>query len=254
MNRQEMPLKLKINEAAKLTGVTVRTLHYYDEIGLLKPSGVSETGYREYDMRDLEILQQIMFYRELDFPLSEIKELLKTPGYDKQQALKNQKELLLKKREHLDGLISLVNKTLKGEAHMSFKEFDMSEIETFKRVYAKEVKTRWGHTDAYAQSAERTKEYGVKEWNAINSESSDILRQFGESRALSPDSQEARLLVERWRSHISAHFYECTSEILAGLGDMYVSDERFRENIDKYGTGTAEFMANAIAVYCRDNE
>lgn len=247
MNKQEIPLRLKINEAAKITGVTVRTLHYYDEIGLLKPCCASGSGYREYDAASLETLQQILFYRELDFPLSEIKQLLEAPGYDKRQALQNQRDLLLKKREHLDGLISLVNRTLKGEAHMSFKEFDMSEIEAVKQAYAAEVKTRWGHTEAYAQSLEKTKEYGKEEWGRIKCESSDILRQFGEHRDISPDSEEAQILVERWCSHISAHFYECTTEILAGLGEMYMSDERFIKNIDEYGAGTAEFMAKAIA-------
>ncbi len=120
---------MKISKLAKLSGVTIRTLHYYDEIGLLKPSNVTEAGYRLYSIEDLEKLQQILFFRELDFPLNEIKEIMMNPNYDKLDALNNHKELLIEKRKRIDGLIELINKSIKGDKEMSFKEFDNSKIE-----------------------------------------------------------------------------------------------------------------------------
>ena len=141
---------MKINQVAALTGVTVRTLHYYDKIGLLKPSQVTEAGYRLYDGAALGKLQQILFFKELDFPLSDIKEIMTDPRYDKKEALLKQKELLLQKRDRLDGLIKLVENTIKGDMDMSFQEFDMTDIETAKSRYAAEVKRRWGTTSASA--------------------------------------------------------------------------------------------------------
>ena len=142
---------MKISEVAKLSGVTVRTLHYYDEIGLLKPNKITEAGYRLYSNEDLETLQQILFFRELDFQLNEIKEIMMNPNYDKNKALNKHKELLIEKRERLDGLINLIDKTIKGDNNMSFKEFDNSKIEENKNKYAEEVKNRWGNTDAYKE-------------------------------------------------------------------------------------------------------
>ena len=242
---------MMINEVAKLTGVTVRTLHYYDEIGLLKPNNVTEVGYRVYDEEALETLQQILFFRELDFPLSEIKEILTNPNYDKQEALIKHKELLTKKRNRLDNLIQLVDHTMKGEKTMSFKEFDRSEIEKSKKEYAAEVKERWGNTDAYKESAEKTKSYGKEQWEMLNKESGAIFQKFAASKDQAPDSAVAQELVKEWQAYITNHFYTCTKEILAGLGLMYVGDERFRKNIDQFGEGTAAFMSAAIEAYCK---
>ena len=142
---------MKISDVAKLTGVTVRTLHYYDEIGLLKPSEVTQAGYRVYNDTDLEVLQQILFFRELDFSLEDIRKIMQNPAYEKESALRKQKELLLQKRSRLDSLISLVDKTLKGEQDMSFRQFDTTEFEETKKKYAEEAKERWGDTAAYAE-------------------------------------------------------------------------------------------------------
>lgn len=242
---------MKINEVAKLTGVTVRTLHYYDEIGLLKPSTVTEAGYRLYEEDALETLQQILFFRELDFPLEEIREIMTNPNYHKQEALIKHKELLMKKRERLDNLIQLVDNTMKGESVMSFKEFDSSEIEKVRNEYAKEVKEKWGHTSAYKESVEKTKSYDKEKWELLTKESAAIFQEFANSKDQAPDSAEAQELVKRWQDYITNHYYTCTKEILAGLGQMYVGDERFTKNIDQFGEGTAAFMSAAIAVYCR---
>lgn len=242
---------MKINEVAKLTGVTIRTLHYYDEIGLLKPSQITEAGYRLYDDSALEMLQQILFFRELDFSLAQIREIVSNPHYNKTETLARHKELLMQKRNRLDDLIGLVDINLKGEKDMSFKQFDISEIEETKKKYAEEVRERWGDTAAYSESEKKTSAYDGATWQKISAQNDEILREFAENRSIAPDSAKAQELVQKWQAHITNHFYNCTKEILAGLGQMYVSDERFTENIDKNAEGTAAFMAAAIAAYCK---
>ena len=242
---------MKISEVAKLTGVTVRTLHYYDEIGLLKPDGVTEAGYRVYSDADLELLQQILFFRELDFPLEDIRRIMQNPAYDREDALRKQKELLLQKRGRLDRLIALVDSTLKGERDMSFRQFDATEIEETRRRYAEEAKQRWGDTAAYAEYEARSARTGDAQQRMLDGEGAELLREFGKRRALAPDSPEAQALVKKWQDYISASYYTCTKEILACLGQMYVGDARFTQNIDRNGEGTAAFMAAAIEVYTR---
>lgn len=241
---------MRISEVAKLTGITVRTLHYYDEIGLLKPSEITEAGYRLYSREDLEILQQILFFRELDFPLSQIKEIMNNPNYDKEEALKKQKELLIQQRQRIEGLIKLIEKRIEGDNNMSFKEFDMNEIEENKKKYAKEVKERWGTSKAYEESEKKTSSYNKGKWGDINQETSEIFKGFAELRNSDPGSEEVQELVRRWQKYITDNFYTCTNEILSGLGLMYVEDERFKENLDKNGEGTAKLMAEAIKIYC----
>ena len=241
---------MKISEVAKLSGITVRTLHYYDEIGLLKPSDITDSGYRKYSSEDLERLQQILFFRELDFPLNEIKEIMLNPNYDKNEALNKHKEFLIEKRKRIDGLITLIDKTIKGDNNMSFKEFDNSKIEENKRKYAEEVKNRWGNTDAYKEYEKKTSSYDGNSWNEINEGMVEILKEFADNREEDPNSDIIQSLVEKWQSYITSNFYNCTKEILSCLGLMYIGDERFKENIDKYGEGTAEFMAKAIEIYC----
>ena len=223
---------MRISEVAKLTGITVRTLHYYDEIGLLKPSEITEAGYRLYSREDLEILQQILFFRELDFPLSQIK------------------ELLIQQRQRIEGLIKLIEKRIEGDNNMSFKEFDMNEIEENKKKYAKEVKERWGTSKAYEESEKKTSSYNKEKWGDINQETSEIFKGFAELRNSDPGSEEVQELVRRWQKYITDNFYTCTNEILSGLGLMYVEDERFKENLDKNGEGTAKLMEEAIKIYC----
>ena len=244
-------MHLKINETAKLTGVTVRTLHYYDEIGLLKPNIITEAGYRLYDEENLETLQQILFFRELDFPLKEIKNIVTHPSFDRQEALNAHRELLLKKRRRLDGLITLIEQTMKGETSMSFKEFDMKEIEKTKEKYEQEVKERWGTTAAYAECSHKTASYGKDDWMKITENMQQIFTRFAQlkNKQLAPDSPQAKEAVKAWQTHITQHFYPCTLEILKSLGTMYVEDTRFKESIDKVGEGTAEYMAKAIEAY-----
>ncbi|MEG1206789.1 MAG: MerR family transcriptional regulator [Angelakisella sp.] len=241
---------MKINEVAKLTGVTVRTLHYYDEIGLLSPSEVTEAGYRLYDKTALDTLQQILFFRELDFPLAEIKEILHSPTFDRTKALQNHRSLLVQKQQRLKRLIALVEDTIKGDDSMSFKEFDMSEIEKAKQQYAAEAKERWGNSASYAEYEKKTSAYSEADWNGVDTEGNEIMKDFSRQLGEDPASPAVQALVARWQQHISARYYTCTNEILQGLGLMYTCDERFQKNIDQNGEGTAALMSEAIAIYC----
>ena len=238
---------MMIKEFADFTGVSVRTLHYYDEIGLLMPAFVDKTtGYRFYDEKSFLRMQEILFYRELDFSLKSIGEILSSPNYDKSKALTEQKHLLTLKKERLERLISAIDSAVKGENVM--KAFDNSEFEKYKT----EAKEKWGKTDAYREHAERTKDYSSGKWQDLTQGMDDVMGEFAlcMKRGAAPDSREAQDLVKSLRDYITRNFYNCTTPILAGLGQMYVADERFRSNIDRHGDGTAQFIQEAIAVYC----
>ena len=247
-------MKMYIKEFAKLTGVSVRTLHYYDEIGLLKPSAVDEqNGYRFYDERSLERMQEILFYRELDFPLKSISEILASPNYDKQKALTEQRRLLTLKKERLERLISALDSAVKGENTMNMNVFDNSEFEAEREKYAREAKEKWGSTAAYKESTEKTAGYSKEKWGEINSGTDSLISVFAEcvKNGAQPTDDVAQKLVKKWQDFITENYYTCTNEILSGLGEMYTADERFKENIDRHGEGTAEFMSAAIKVYCK---
>lgn len=248
-------MKLSVSDTAKLTGISVRTLHYYDEIGLFGPTFTTEAGYRFYDEEALAVLQEILFYRELEFPLKEIKNLLSMPDRDRQETLKAQRELLVLKRLRLERLIDLVDQTMKGGIDVSFKEFDQSEITAAREKYAREAKERWGESDAYKESEKRTSGYGEADWKKIFEETDEIFNEFAACVREGCQAEDARAqeLVRRWKDYITAHYYQCTDEILAGLGKMYAGDGRFAENINQAGAGTAEFMSRAIAAYCKGN-
>ena len=236
-----------IKEFAEITGVSVRTLHYYDEIGLLTPAFVDkDTGYRFYDENSLQRIQEILFYRELDFSLKSIGEILSSPNYDKNRALQEQKHLLILKKERIERLISAIDGAMKGENVM--KAFDSSEFEKYKA----EAREKWGDTDAYREHAERTKNYSKRQWNDLAKGMDRILEEFAlcMKKDETPDSEAAQNLVRMLQNHITENYYLCTNEILAGLGQMYVADERFRKNIDKHAEGTAAFIRDAIKVCC----
>ena len=239
---------MQIKEFAEFTGVSVRTLHYYDEIGLLKPAFVDRfTGYRYYDENSVIRMQEILFYRELDFSLKSIGEILSSPNYDKEKALKEQKHLLTLKKERLERLISAIDGAVKGENVM--KVFDNSEFEKYKA----EAQEKWGQTDAYKEHEEKTKDYSKEKWNNLAEDMDNIMQQFSlcMRNGENPDSNEAQTLVKTLQNHITENYYNCTNQILAGLGQMYVADERFKANIDKHADGTARFVVEAIGIYCR---
>ena len=240
-------MRMQTREFAELTGVSVRTLHYYDEIGLLLPAHVDEqTGYRFYDEAALLRMQEILFFRELDFSLKSIRDILSSPHFDKHKALAEQKHLLTLKKERLERLISAIDGAVKGENIMS--AFDNSEFETYKA----EAREKWGNTDAYKEHAEKTKAYSKEKWGNLAGEMNEILAAFAAcmNSGSAPDSAEAQNLVEALQGHISGNYYTCTKEILAGLGQMYACDERFKNNIDKHAAGNAVFISKAIEAYC----
>ena len=234
---------MQIKEFAQQIGVSVRTLHYYDEIGLLKPSEVDvQNGYRFYDERSLERMQEILFYRELDFSLKTIAQILSSPDYDKQQALTRQRKLLLAKKERLERLIDALDSLEKGEGFMKNNEY-----EKLKNEYAEEVRQRWGSTDAYKESQQRNTDF-----NKAAVLLDEVFEEFAELNrsGISPDNEAAKIQVEKLQRCITENFYTCTNEILAGLGQMYVADERFKNNIDKHGEGTAEYVSQCIKSFC----
>ena len=198
----------------------------------------------------MERMQEILYFRKLDFPLKEICAILADPHYDRQAALRQQRTLLLMKRDRMDGLVRLLEENLKGESTMDFKGFDKTEIENARRQYAAEAKARWGTTEAYRESQVRTAKNTQEDWDSQTEEMNAIFRRAAALRSGDPAGDEAQALVGEWQGFISCHYYTCSKEILSGLGQMYTADERFRENLDRFGQGTSGILSKAIAVYC----
>ena len=238
-----------VHEVSKITGVSVRTLHHYDAIGLLKPAKVTDAGYRLYDDTSLSRLQHILLFRELQFPLKEIKEILASPNFDPSEALTQQIELLELQYKHIGELISYAREIqTKGSLEMNFNVFDTSEIEQYKA----EAKEKWGNTAAYQEYAEKTKNKTDKDFTETAEQLTGIFAELGALKESSPASESVQEKIRTLQDFITEHYYTCTDEILKGLGEMYVGDERMKKNIDKAGgDGTAEFVREAIGVYCK---
>ena len=241
-------MMMTVNEVSKLTGISVRTLHYYDEIGLLHPASVLDTGYRLYDDENLKRLQQILLFRELEFPLKEIKKIIDISDFDTVRALENQIEMLSLKRDHLDSLIRHAKEMQKKEeAKMDFKAFDKSKLDE----YSKRAKEQWGETAAYKEYEEKAKNRTDGEEEKTGEGLMKIFTEFGKISDQYPSGKEAQTLVKKLQNYISSNFYTCTDEILSGLGKMYAAGGEFTENIDAAGgPGTAVFVNKAIESYC----
>ena len=244
---------MTVNEVSKLTGVSIRTLQYYDKIELLKPSGYTESGYRLYDVAELERLQQILLFKELEFPLKEIKDIIDAPDFDRNKALQQQIELLTMKKEHLENLIDFARgiKLLgvrRGVSKMDFAAFDKTKLDE----YAKRAKEQWGKTTEYKEFEEKTAGMSKEEEQAMVDEFMKIFAEFGQMIDLEPSDEKVQAQVKKLQEYITEHFYKCTEEILSGLGKMYTGGGEFTENIDKAGgEGTAEFTNKAIEIYCK---
>lgn len=244
-----------VGEAAKVAKVSVRTLHHYDEVGLLAPSGRSEAGYRLYTVEDLERLQQVMIFRELGFTLPEIREIVLDPDFDRTEALRAQRNLLAEKVRRTKAAIEAIDKRL-----MEMEEgIPMTEEESSKMFgelfdgfdpaeYEDEARERWGETDAYKQSAARTKRYGRTEWEAIKNESEANTKAYVAlmEAGVPADSPEAMAVAERGRQHISKWFYDLPVEFYANMAQIWVTDPRFTKNIDKAKPGLAEYSYAAV--------
>lgn len=240
---------MTVHEVSKISGVSIRALHHYDNIGLLPATEVTDAGYRMYDETALDRLQQIMMFKELEFTLKEIKEILDSPDFDRNRVLEQQIHLLELRKEHLENLIAFARgiKSI-GVGHMSFEVFDTRKIDE----YARQAKAAWGETEAYREYEEKSAGRSKEEQRSITVKMMEIFSEFGRIKDQSPNSEAAICLAKRLQEFITENFYTCTDEILLGLGAMYSGGGEMTANIDKAGgPGTAVFADKAIQAYCR---
>ena len=239
---------MTVNEVSKLTGVSIRTLQYYDQIGLLKPADYTESGYRLYDDAALEKLQQILLFRELEFPLKDIKEIVNRSDFDKTKALQQQIELLELKKEHIENLLNMCKYLkVRGVRKVNFTAFDRSKLDE----YARKAKEQWGNTPAYKEYAERSKNWTKDYESGLMADFTKLFEEFGAMKDMDPASAEVQAQVKRVQDFITENLYTCTNDILYGLSKGYVGGGELTENIEKMGgKGTAEFIYQATKIYC----
>lgn len=242
---------MKTKEVADLVGVSVRTLHHYDEIGLVSPRRVDENEYRIYTDENLSRLQQVLFFKKLGFKLSNIKEIIDNPGYDQKEALLMQRKMLLKEKEQLFTMINTIDLTLEemnGEITMTnqdrFKGIDFSNNQ-----YEQEARERWGDAAVY-KSDEKLKQMDTKE---VERRFNEIYTDLAAIRHIDPGSEEAQIEIRKWYVFLN-EMGDYSLEAFKGLGDMYVEDERFTKNIDKFGKGLADFLRRAMNEYYEQNK
>ncbi|MCM3744885.1 MerR family transcriptional regulator [Sporosarcina luteola] len=240
---------MRVKEVADLTGVSVRTLHHYDEIGLLVPDNVTEAGYRVYSDENLTTLQQILFFREVGFPLKKIKELLDSPSFNRLEAFELQRDMLMAKRKQLGTMIETIDKTLRserGEMTMTneekFKGFDFSS-----NPYEQEARDRWGDEEV-DKANKNVAKFGKETQEDMNR----IYYNLAELRHTDPASAEAQVAIGEWYTFLNK-IGDYSLEAFAGLGEMYVADERFTKNIDKFGDGLAVYMRDAMKIFADRN-
>ena len=239
-----------VGKVAELSGVTIRTLHHYDEVGLLSPGGRSAAGYRIYEDSDLERLQRILFYRELGFTLDEISTIVDDPHTDALGHLRRQRKLLTGRIDRLSAMVDAIDYEMEART-MDIPLTPEERLEIFGEFrpedYAEEAEQRWGDTDSYKESQRRVSSYNKEDWQQLKAEEEEIRARLAAAfeAGLAPDSEEAMAAAEAHRQHISRWFYECTYEIHRGLTEMYVSDERFRSNYDTKPPGLADFIRQA---------
>jgi MerR family transcriptional regulator, thiopeptide resistance regulator len=244
-------MALTVGSVAALAKVSVRTLHHYDELGLLKPSARSESGYRLYTDGDLERLQQVLFYRELGFSLDDIGQLMSDPDYDAALALADQRELLEHQLKRTQAMIALIDTTMmsmegviqmtKEEMFDVFGDFDPAQYEA-------EVQQRWGDSDAYKESTRRAKRYTKADWERFKAEQDDAMATMLElfDAGVAPTDSRAMDVAESARLQIDQWFYPCSKQFHVNLGEMYVSDPRFTAYYDKHREGLAVWFRDAI--------
>ena len=242
---------MNVGDVAALAGVTVRTLHHYDRIGLLSPSERTSTGYRRYTPSDLDRLHQVLVYRELGFPLEEIATLLDDPAADPVAHLRRQLALLRDRLDRTRAMVAAVEKEMEARTMgISLTPEERFEVfgENDPSQYDAEVEERWGETDAYRESRRRTSSYTKDDWLRIKAEGADVERRFADAMrsGAAPDSPEAMDLAEEHRQQITRNFYDCPPEMHAGLGRMYVEDERFTAHYEEIAPGLAQYVSTAV--------
>ncbi len=237
-----------VKEVSALTGVSVRALHHYDRIGLLPPTKITKAGYRLYDDTALLRLQYILLFKEMEFPLKKIRELLNGPATAQKLALEQQITLLEMKKEHLENLLAFARgiQTI-GVKNLDFSAFDTKKIDE----YARQARESYGKTPEYLEYKEKAAGRSREEERRLSIEMMGILAQFGQMKDLDPASEPVQQQVEKLQNHITAHYYTCSKEILACLGRMYEGGGSMTENIDHAGgEGTAAYAQRAIEIYC----
>ena len=241
---------MTVNEVSKLAGVSIRTLQYYDKIGLLHPTGHTDAGYRLYDDTDLERLQHILLFRELEFSLKDIASIINSPDFDRSKALEQQIEMLKLKREHIDNLMNFaLGIKMLGVKHMDFKAFDRSKLDE----YSRQAKDMYKESPEYKEMEEKSKNRTKEEEGILADRFMLLFKEAGTLKDTDPASPEAQDLVKRIQDFITENLYTCSKKILSGLGKMYSGGGDFTKNIDEYGgEGTAEFIDKAIQIYCRE--
>ena len=239
-----------VNQIAKQTGVSVRTLHHYDAIGLLKPTEITEAGYRLYDADALERLYLIIVYRELGFSLKQIAGILDAPDFDRNRALEEQIALLEQKREQLQNRITFARGLkLTGVKNMNFSDFDHKKLDD----YSAQAKAMWGKTDAYKEFEQKSKGRTKEDEKGLGNDLMSLFTELGKFRAQDPGSEAVQLWVAQLQAFITEHYYTCTKPILKGLGEMYAGGGSMTENIDAAGgAGTGAFAKAAIDIFCAD--
>ncbi|MDF2923575.1 MAG: transcriptional regulator, MerR family [Paenibacillaceae bacterium] len=245
---------MKVKEVADLVGISVRTLHHYDEIGLLTPEEITDAGYRLYSDENLEVLQQILFLKELGFPLKQIKTMLDSPDYDRNEALAMQRRMLLDKRAQLDQMIATLDKTIlhnRGEIEMTNKEKFQGFNFSSHNPYEQEARERWGDKKVDESNA-KWAGMSEKEQQDLGAAMNAIYFKLAALRHGSPESPEAQEAIKEWYEFLN-RMGSYSLEAFSGLGQMYVDDERFTKNIDQFGEGLAVFMRDAMAYYAAYN-
>ncbi len=237
-----------VTQIASLTGCSVRTLHHYDAIGLLKPTKVTEAGYRLYDDAALETLYLILVFRELGFPLKDIQGILDAPDYDRNRVLQKQIELLEAKKNHLQNLIHFASGLkLIGVKHLEFDHFDVKKLDD----YFTQAETLYGKSDAWKECQKKTKGRTREQEQSIAEQMMAMFTRLGQLRDQQPDSDAVQTWVKELQDFVTEHYYTCTNQILRGYGDLYAGGGSMTENIDSAGgKGTGEFARKAILIYC----
>lgn len=240
-----------VSKLAKMASVSVRTLHHYDEIGLLKPSFRSDAGYRQYQREDLLRLQQVLFYRELDFSLNEIKEILGNPDHDEVQALTKHRKCLVQRIKRFTNLLNTLDKTLLHYKENTMALTDKELYEGFSKeqieLYNKEVDEKYD-PELVKISKERIGKMSKGQWKEIKAEGENIAREMAEIIDLSPESDDVQKLVKRQHTWIE-NFYPANAETFKGLGKGYTENPEFREFYDKYKPGLADFLCLAMEYF-----
>ena len=238
---------MTVAQVSKRTGVSVRTLHHYDQIGLLKPTEVTEAGYRLYDDTALDKLYMILVYRELGLPLNEIGSILDAPDYDRNRVLEHQINLMQECVEKLQNRISFARGMLMlGGKYMDFEGFDPKRMDE----YSQQAKVLYGKTDAYKEFQQKQKSRTKEQEKDLNAQVMDFFARLGKMRPCAPDSEEAQNWAKELQAFFTEHFYICTPQILKGLAESYAGGGSMTENIDKAGgEGTGTFAKQVIDIY-----